>query len=427
MSTPTAVADAQTRSFLEQPQPPAAWRPRRPDAAPRAHRRDPRCAGAGQAVVLRPDGDRLHVLLGDRRLTMPARVTDAVERARSLDDVHPRRPRRWTRSRAWCSSAAWSARDCSRSSADATGPVTSAARPPPSARLDDLAGTATHLTALPARSSTTGPGGASALADSRLPEEVKRTSLRHRTSRCCWPAGTSGPTGSRLPGVRRFPARRLLLGTTLRDHAELLDLDLDAIARGEAPDWDRFEGPLFGVCTHGRHDACCAERGRPVAAALTDVAPERDLGGLARRRRPVRRQRAGAARGSLLRPDGSRVGQPGGDAARGRTGRHRPAARAARRTRCTCSTPRSRCAATSRRTASTPSGWSVGRGRPACSRCRDIDWAVTVRRESRGEGRLTCGVERLNPLPAHEVVSLRADLRQHCACLRQLPMSRWLP
>ena len=28
------------------------------------------------------------------------------------------------------------------------------------------------------------------------------------------------------------------------------------------------------MCTHGRHDACCAERGRPVAAALTAARPE---------------------------------------------------------------------------------------------------------------------------------------------------------
>jgi hypothetical protein len=28
------------------------------------------------------------------------------------------------------------------------------------------------------------------------------------------------------------------------------------------------------VCTHGRHDACCAERGRPVAAALARAHPE---------------------------------------------------------------------------------------------------------------------------------------------------------
>ena len=28
------------------------------------------------------------------------------------------------------------------------------------------------------------------------------------------------------------------------------------------------DGPLFLVCTHGRHDTCCAVRGRPLAAAL---------------------------------------------------------------------------------------------------------------------------------------------------------------
>jgi (2Fe-2S) ferredoxin len=36
----------------------------------------------------------------------------------------------------------------------------------------------------------------------------------------------------------------------------------------------RTEEPLFCVCTHGRHDACCAERGRPVAAALAESHPE---------------------------------------------------------------------------------------------------------------------------------------------------------
>ncbi len=43
----------------------------------------------GKPCVLRPDGDRLHLYLGDRRLTVPARVADAVERARSLEDLTP--------------------------------------------------------------------------------------------------------------------------------------------------------------------------------------------------------------------------------------------------------------------------------------------------------------------------------------------------
>ncbi|HEY3562414.1 MAG TPA: sucrase ferredoxin [Kribbella sp.] len=33
--------------------------------------------------------------------------------------------------------------------------------------------------------------------------------------------------------------------------------------------------PVYLVCTHGRHDACCAVRGRPVAAALAAQYPER--------------------------------------------------------------------------------------------------------------------------------------------------------
>ena len=33
--------------------------------------------------------------------------------------------------------------------------------------------------------------------------------------------------------------------------------------------------PLYLVCTHGRHDACCALRGRPVALELDRVRPGR--------------------------------------------------------------------------------------------------------------------------------------------------------
>ncbi|WP_027861789.1 cupin domain-containing protein [Marmoricola sp. URHB0036] len=43
----------------------------------------------GKPCVLRPDGDRLHVLLGDRRMTVPARITDAVERVRTLGVFTP--------------------------------------------------------------------------------------------------------------------------------------------------------------------------------------------------------------------------------------------------------------------------------------------------------------------------------------------------
>ena len=50
--------------------------------------------------------------------------------------------------------------------------------------------------------------------------------------------------------------------------AELLDLPLDGSAGEPSTD------PLYLVCTHGRHDVCCALRGRPVAAALAALRPE---------------------------------------------------------------------------------------------------------------------------------------------------------
>jgi hypothetical protein len=37
-------------------------------------------------------------------------------------------------------------------------------------------------------------------------------------------------------------------------------------------EWSR--APTYLVCAHGRHDACCAIRGRPVAAALAAIRPE---------------------------------------------------------------------------------------------------------------------------------------------------------
>jgi lysine-specific demethylase/histidyl-hydroxylase NO66 len=85
----TDVADAQTRSFLERRG--AGLRGGLVDrmqldrvVADTTLRRRP-----GTPCVLRPDGDRLHLLLGDRRVTVPSRIGDAVERARSLEELTP--------------------------------------------------------------------------------------------------------------------------------------------------------------------------------------------------------------------------------------------------------------------------------------------------------------------------------------------------
>lgn len=55
---------------------------------------------------------------------------------------------------------------------------------------------------------------------------------------------------------------------TVDDPAELLELPLDGTA-GEPS-----ERPAYLVCTHARHDRCCAVRGRPVVAALAEAYPE---------------------------------------------------------------------------------------------------------------------------------------------------------
>jgi hypothetical protein len=52
------------------------------------------------------------------------------------------------------------------------------------------------------------------------------------------------------------------------EHRELLDLPLD-----QPPQRPSSTAPAYLVCTHSRHDACCAIRGRKVAAALAAFRP----------------------------------------------------------------------------------------------------------------------------------------------------------
>jgi hypothetical protein len=51
--------------------------------------------------------------------------------------------------------------------------------------------------------------------------------------------------------------------------ADLLELPLDGSSGEHDPE------PLYLVCTHGRHDPCCAQRGRPLVARLTTARPGR--------------------------------------------------------------------------------------------------------------------------------------------------------
>jgi hypothetical protein len=59
----------------------------------------------------------------------------------------------------------------------------------------------------------------------------------------------------------------------LDEPGDLLDMDLGGLTGGASVGGRRLDGPLYLVCTNGRHDACCAEYGRPLARALTAAFP----------------------------------------------------------------------------------------------------------------------------------------------------------
>jgi hypothetical protein len=125
-----------------------------------------------------------------------------------------------------------------------------------------------------------GPWGVDALRDARLPEDVKR-GLRERAARTgvrvlLVRRHRGAPSG---PGLRVFAAwadaaAPWLETTTVAGPEQLLDLDLASLGRGRSPGLSRTDRPVFCVCTHGRHDSCCARLGRPTATALTASHPE---------------------------------------------------------------------------------------------------------------------------------------------------------
>ena len=86
---PSDIAHQQTRSFLEHRN--GALRGSMVD---RMHLQEVALdtqlrRRAGKPCVLQPEGERLHLLLGDRRMTVPARITHAVERVRTLEVFTP--------------------------------------------------------------------------------------------------------------------------------------------------------------------------------------------------------------------------------------------------------------------------------------------------------------------------------------------------
>jgi hypothetical protein len=116
-----------------------------------------------------------------------------------------------------------------------------------------------------------GPWGRKAIAESRLEPAVREHLAGLHDVRVHLIRRHVGPAA---PGTRVFavdlsvdPAVEPVIRTVvLDDPAQILSLDPASMAP--------YDGPLFLVCTNGRRDLCCAERGRPVADALASRWPE---------------------------------------------------------------------------------------------------------------------------------------------------------
>jgi hypothetical protein len=125
-----------------------------------------------------------------------------------------------------------------------------------------------------------GPWGRDAPTDARL-----AGGLGAEIRRRCKEAGVRPLLIRRSPGnmttdgvtcfaIRSGPETQWIETTTLGEIGDVLSLDLNGLGRDGRPGLEPHERPLFLVCTHGRRDVCCAERGRPLAVELSKTHPD---------------------------------------------------------------------------------------------------------------------------------------------------------
>lgn len=119
-----------------------------------------------------------------------------------------------------------------------------------------------------------GPWGRQALLQSRLDPAVGAALSRRAAAASLRvllirrPGRAVDPARRRWALVDSRPGREVVRWGDFGEDAELLEVPLDGGAGSSS-----YE-PVYLVCVHGRHDACCAIRGRPVAAALAAARPD---------------------------------------------------------------------------------------------------------------------------------------------------------
>jgi hypothetical protein len=124
-----------------------------------------------------------------------------------------------------------------------------------------------------------GPWGVKALSHARLPAGLGEHLIRRERElriRVLLIRRHGRGTGARRScfAIHTGPDRPWIERADLRDVGEAADLDLEALGRGASVGLTLHDGPVFAVCTHGRRDPCCAERGRPLASVLASAFPE---------------------------------------------------------------------------------------------------------------------------------------------------------
>ncbi len=119
-----------------------------------------------------------------------------------------------------------------------------------------------------------GPWGHDALVESGLPPEVGswlKTMGESLGIRVLLIQRRDRPTPSPRRCFAAFTGRKeqRLATFEAKDPRELLDLDLEALVGVQWQGFgERVSRPLFVVCTHGKHDQCCARYGGPAGRAL---------------------------------------------------------------------------------------------------------------------------------------------------------------
>lgn len=117
-----------------------------------------------------------------------------------------------------------------------------------------------------------GPWGRTGLLASRFSSAVAHRLVAGQEARGVRVVAIRRPGRDRPDGARRWaavdcrPGRERTVWGRYDDDRQLLDVDVPGLL--DAPGTPGVTDPLYLVCAHGSHDACCAIRGRPVAAQL---------------------------------------------------------------------------------------------------------------------------------------------------------------